>query len=77
VAAKVEGFLLGAGTVLSIEQAVHAINAGADFIVCPGLNEEVVQFCLDHNVPVFPGTITPTEVHTCGMRPCGCARPSD
>ena len=61
-ALNLPGFVLGAGTVLSVEQAVLAVDAGADFIVCPGLNEEVVQFCLDHNVPVFPGAVTPTEV---------------
>ena len=54
--------LVGAGTVLTIEQADRAINAGAKFIVSPGLNPKVVQHCLDNSVPVTPGTQTPSEM---------------
>ena len=46
--------LVGAGTVLTIEQADKAINAGAKFIVAPGLNPKIVQHCLDQSVPVDP-----------------------
>ena len=53
--------LVGAGTVLSIEQAQRAVNAGAKFIVSPGFDEEVVDWCLEHNIPVYPGIITPSE----------------
>ena len=54
--------LVGAGTVLTIEQADKAINAGAKFIVAPGLNPKIVQYCLDKSVPVTPGTQTPSEM---------------
>lgn len=54
--------LVGAGTVLSIEQVDRAVAAGAKFIVSPGLDEEVVQYCLDKDIPVTPGVITPSEV---------------
>lgn len=54
--------LVGAGTVLSVEQAKKAVDAGAKFIVSPGLNPEVVKWCIDNNVPVVPGVQTPTEI---------------
>jgi 2-dehydro-3-deoxyphosphogluconate aldolase / (4S)-4-hydroxy-2-oxoglutarate aldolase len=54
--------LIGAGTVLSAEQANRAVSAGAKFIVSPGTNPEVVEFCLDNNIPVTPGVCTPSEV---------------
>jgi 2-dehydro-3-deoxyphosphogluconate aldolase/(4S)-4-hydroxy-2-oxoglutarate aldolase len=54
--------LLGAGTVLTIEQAETAINAGAQFIVAPGVNPAVVDYCLAKGTAVFPGVCTPTEV---------------
>lgn len=56
--------LVGAGTVLTIEQAEKAVNAGAKFIVSPGLNAKVVSWCKEHNVPVLPGCTTPTEIET-------------
>ena len=54
--------LVGAGTVLSVEQAERAIKAGAKFIVSPGLNPKVVSYVLSQNVPMFPGVLTPTEI---------------
>ncbi|MDP4172573.1 MAG: bifunctional 4-hydroxy-2-oxoglutarate aldolase/2-dehydro-3-deoxy-phosphogluconate aldolase [Bacteroidota bacterium] len=54
--------LLGAGTVLSIEQVKTAIDAGAKFIVSPGFNRKVVEFCLSNNIPITPGIVTPTEI---------------
>ncbi len=54
--------LVGAGTVLSVEQAQKAVNCGAKFIVSPGFNAKVVKWCIDNNIPVFPGCTTPTEV---------------
>ena len=54
--------LLGAGTVLSVEQAKAAVDAGAEFIVSPGLNPEVVQWCVDNSVTITPGCVTPTEI---------------
>ena len=53
---------VGAGTVLSVEQVDEAVACGAEFIVSPGFDAEVVQHCLDINVPVLPGTVTPSEV---------------
>ncbi len=54
--------LLGAGTVLSEEQARRAHDSGARFIVSPGLNMQVVDFCRDREIVVFPGVCTPTEI---------------
>jgi len=54
--------LVGAGTVLSIEQVDRAVKAGAKFIVSPGFDPEVVDYCLANNIPVYPGVITPSEV---------------
>jgi 2-dehydro-3-deoxyphosphogluconate aldolase/(4S)-4-hydroxy-2-oxoglutarate aldolase len=53
---------LGAGTVLTIEQAETAISAGAEFIVSPGTNLTVVDYCLSKGVTIFPGVCTPTEI---------------
>ena len=55
---------VGAGTVLTCEQAECAINAGADFIVAPGLNTEVVKYCQHRRVTVIPGCVTPTEIES-------------
>ena len=60
----------GAGTVLTTEQAARARDAGARFIVSPGINPKVVEWCQDHSLPVFPGVCTPTEIETaleCGL----------
>ena len=54
--------LIGAGTILSTEQAERAINAGAKFIVSPGFNPSVVDYCIERNITVIPGTVTPTEI---------------
>lgn len=54
--------LVGAGTVLTIEQAQRAKNAGAKFIVSPGFNPKVVQWCLDNDIVPTPGCTTPTEI---------------
>lgn len=54
--------LVGAGTVLGIEQAERALEAGAKFIVSPGFDPQIVDDCLERDVPVFPGCITPSEV---------------
>jgi 2-dehydro-3-deoxyphosphogluconate aldolase/(4S)-4-hydroxy-2-oxoglutarate aldolase len=54
--------LLGAGTVLNPRQAAEARAAGAQFIVSPGLNPVVVDYCLEQGIPVFPGVCTPTEI---------------
>ena len=54
--------LVGAGTVLTTEQVERAVNAGAKFIVAPGFDEEIVDYCIGKNIPVLPGAITPSEV---------------
>lgn len=54
--------LVGAGTVLGIEQARRAVEAGAKFIVSPGFDPQIVDDCLERDIPVFPGCITPSEV---------------
>lgn len=59
---KYPDMLVGAGTVLTIDQVQRAVKAGAKFIVSPGFDPEIVDFCLANNIPVFPGCITPSEV---------------
>lgn len=54
--------LVGAGTVLTTEQADRAMAAGAEFIVSPGLNPRVVRHCLDRGITMLPGTATPSDV---------------
>lgn len=54
--------LVGAGTVLTTEQVDRAVNAGAKFIVSPGFDEEIVDYCLEKGVVVLPGCVTPSEV---------------
>lgn len=71
--------LVGAGTVLSLDQAKCALEAGARFIVAPGLDEELVDYCLERGVPVYPGCATASEItqaYKRGLRvvkffPCG------
>ena len=54
--------LVGAGTVLTVEQIERAVKAGAKFIVSPGFDPEIVDYCIEKGIPVYPGTVTPTEV---------------
>ncbi len=60
--------LVGAGTVLTVEQADRAVAAGAKFIVSPGFDPEIVDYCLEKEIPVFPGCITPSEVAQAAKR---------
>ena len=53
---------VGAGTVLTIDQVDRAVAAGAKFIVSPGFDQEIVDYCISKDIPVFPGCITPSEV---------------
>ena len=53
---------IGAGTVINAEQCKQAIEAGAKFIVSPGLSEEVALLCREQGLPYFPGCVTPTEI---------------
>ena len=62
VAEECPEMLVGAGTVMDADQCRRALELGAKFIVCAGLDEEVVSFCVERGVPVLPGTVTPTEI---------------
>lgn len=62
IAQECPDVLVGAGTVLTVQQAAQACESGARFIVTPGFNPAVVDYCLDHAIPLFPGVCTPTEV---------------
>ena len=54
--------IIGAGTVLTTEQVERAVRAGASFIVSPGFDPEIVDYCIEKSIPVFPGCITPSEI---------------
>lgn len=62
VAEEVPEMVAGAGTVLSAEQAAAAVDAGARFIVSPGLDDGVVATARDRDVPVYPGIVSPSEL---------------
>ena len=62
ITAECPDMLVGAGTVLTSEQAATAKKAGARFIVSPGFHPRVVDYCRDNGLPVFPGICTPTEI---------------
>lgn len=63
VAASNGQLMVGAGTVLSLDQMHQALDAGASFIVSPHLVEPVVRYCVQQKIPVFPGALTPTEIY--------------
>jgi 2-dehydro-3-deoxyphosphogluconate aldolase/(4S)-4-hydroxy-2-oxoglutarate aldolase len=79
ISAAVPDVLVGAGTVLSVDQARSAVDAGARFVVAPGCDVELVDWCLDAGVDVFPGCATASEItqaYKRGIRtvkffPCG------
>jgi len=54
--------LVGAGTVLSLDKCKEAVSKGAGFIVSPGFDREIVEYCVKNNVTIFPGCVTPTEI---------------
>ena len=56
--------LVGAGTVLTTAQVDAAAKAGAEFIVTPGLDPDLVKYCQEIGMPIFPGCTTPTDYHT-------------
>lgn len=59
---KFPEMLVGAGTVLTTEQVDRAVNAGAKFIVSPGLNPNVVKYCVSKSIPIMPGTSSPSDI---------------
>lgn len=62
MASEYPEMFVGAGTVLTTEQVDRAVAAGAKFIVSPGFDGEIVDYCLEKGIPVFPGCVTPSEV---------------
>ena len=62
IASEVLDVLVGAGTVLTIDQVNRAKAAGARFVVSPGFNPKVVDHCIKVGLPIFPGCITPSEI---------------
>ena len=54
--------LVGAGTVLTTDQVDRAVAAGAKFIVSPGFDPEIVDYCLSKEIPIYPGVVTPSEL---------------
>ena len=60
--AKLPELLIGAGTVLSVDQVKLAVDAGARFMVAPGFNPTVVDYCIDHNICVVPGVNNPSQI---------------
>ncbi len=62
VAQEVPDMLVGAGTVINLDQCKLAVECGAKFIVAPGYDEETVAWCVENGVAVTPGCVTPTEI---------------
>ncbi len=62
VADNCPNMLVGAGTVLNLDQCRQAVSMGAKFIVSPGFDPEVVRWCIDNGIAVTPGCVTPTEI---------------
>ncbi len=62
VAENCPNVLVGAGTIVNLEQCKLAVEMGAKFIVSPGFSDEVVGWCVEHGIPVAPGCVTPTEI---------------
>jgi len=62
IAGEVPDMLLGAGTVLTVEQVDRAISAGAKFIVSPGFNRKVVVYCCEKGIPIAPGCSNPSDI---------------
>jgi len=60
--AKRDDIFVGAGTVLTVEQAKQAVDLGAKFLVAPGTNPKVVEWATANAVPITPGAVTPTEI---------------
>jgi len=75
--------MIGAGTVLSLQDLREALRVGATFIVSPVLHEPIISSCVKNGIPVFPGALTPQEVHNAWeagatmvkVFPAGCLGP--
>lgn len=64
MARNVPEIIVGAGTVHSAEQAKAAVDAGAKFIVTPGFSKSTVKWCVDNDIPVFPGCTSPSDIES-------------
>ncbi|HBR01097.1 MAG TPA: 2-dehydro-3-deoxyphosphogluconate aldolase [Ruminiclostridium sp.] len=62
ITAELPDILVGAGTVLSVDQAKRAVKAGAEFIVSPGFNPKVVEYCVNEQIPITPGCSDPSDI---------------
>ena len=62
---KYKDTFIGAGTILTLEDCKRVINASADFVVSPCINEEVINICNECDILCLPGAATPTEINTC------------
>ena len=60
---KVDGFAVGAGTVIDLKSLKGALDAGATFIVMPVLIKDIVSYCVKNKIPVFPGAFSPQEIY--------------
>ena len=71
VTKEVPEMTVGAGTILNLEQCIIAIEAGAQFIVSPGFDRKIVEYCLKNDIAIIPGCVTPTEIMEaidCGLK---------
>jgi 2-dehydro-3-deoxyphosphogluconate aldolase/(4S)-4-hydroxy-2-oxoglutarate aldolase len=64
ITAELPEILVGAGTILTVRQAEQAVKAGAQFLVSPGVNREVIKYCVDRDVLMVPGCSNPTDMET-------------
>lgn len=71
---KYPELLIGAGTVLTPEMAETAIDAGATFVLAPGINPEVVQYCQERGILPFPGCMTPSDLELAGRLGLKCVK---
>ncbi len=62
IKSKYSQIQIGAGTVLTVDEAKKATDSGAQFIVAPNLEDEVAAFCVENKIAYFPGALTPTEI---------------
>lgn len=62
ISKELPDMLIGAGTVLTVEQAQAAVNAGATFLITPGFNEAVVKWSVEHEIDIYPGVSTASEI---------------
>lgn len=56
---------IGAGTAITVERAKAAVEAGAQFLLAPSTDCDVLEYCRDNNIPILPGALTPSDVSTC------------